>query len=459
MAVTADDLPEGPPARRWLPHPLILLAGCVFAAAVATWILPGGEFQRVLDPETGRMVAVAGSYTPVENTPVGPFEALVAIPRGIVDAADVIALIFLIGGALTVVDATGALGRGVEWLVRTLGGRDVILIPLVCLAFATGGVLYNMAEEIVALVPVLLLLCARLGYPPILAVLMSAGPAALGSSFSPINPFQVQIAQRVAEVDLGSGTLFRTVFLAVALLVWIGFVLHWAGRHRGAHPTEEGAGAARLGARDVAILGTVVAAFGVLLWGILDQDWDFNQMSGLFFGVALAVGLMGGLGLSATAEAFVRGCRDMTFAGVLIGLARAIVLVLQDGQVVDTLVQGLFLPLEGLPVALSAVGMMGAQALVHIPVSSVSGQAVLTMPILAPLSDLLGMSRQVTVLAFQYGAGLMDMITPTNGALMAVLAAAQVRYEEWFAVAFRLWLALMAVGAVGLLTALATGLT
>lgn len=445
--------------RRWLPHPLILLAACVAAAALATWILPAGEFDRVLDPSTGRSVAVAGSYHPVQSTPVGPFQALVAIPRGIVDAADVIALIFLIGGALTVVDATGALGRGVEWLVRSVGGRDVVLIPLVCLAFATGGVLYNMAEEIVALIPVLLLLCARLGHPPLLAVLMSAGPAALGSAFSPINPFQVQIAQRVAEVDLGSGALFRTVFLAAALTLWIGSVLWWSARHqRRVEPLtrEEGAG---LGGRDVAILATVVASFGVLLWGILSQDWDFNQMSGMFFGVALAVGLMGGLGLTATAEAFVRGCRDMTFAGVLIGLARAIVLVLQDGQVVDTLVQGLFTPLQGLPVLVSALGMLVAQAAVHIPVSSVSGQAVLTMPILAPLSDLLGMSRQVTVLAFQYGAGLMDMVTPTNGALMAVLAAAGVRYEEWFAVAFRLWLALMAIGGLALVTALWTGLT
>jgi len=459
MAEPHDDPSPEHKARRWLPHPLILMAGCVFAAAVATWFLPGGEFQRVLDPDTGRMVAVAGSYQVVESTPVGPFEALVAIPRGIVDAADVIALIFLIGGALTVVDATGALGRGVEALVRSLGGRDVILIPLVCLAFATGGVLENMAEEIVAMIPVLLLLCARLGYPPLLAVLMSAGPAAVGSAFSPINPFQVQIAQRVAEVDLGSGTAFRLVFLALALLIWIGFVVHWASRHRGAHPPRPGMEGATLGGRDVAILGTVVAAFGVLAWGILGQGWDFNQMSGLFFGVALIVGLIGRLGFSGTADAFVRGCRDMTFAGVLIGLARAIVLVLQDGQVVDTLVQGLFMPLDGLPTMVSAVGMMGAQALVHIPVSSVSGQAVLTMPILAPLSDLLGMSRQVAVLAFQYGAGLMDMITPTNGALMAVLAAAGVRYEEWFPVALRLWITMMVVGALAIVAALATGLT
>ena len=450
--------PVTSPGKRWLPHPLILLAGCVALAAVATWILPGGAFERVLDPDTGRSIAVAGSYTRVESSPVGPFEALVAIPRGIVDAADVIALIFLIGGALTVVDATGALGRGVEWLVRSVGGRDVVLIPVVCVAFATGGVLYNMAEEIVALIPVLLLLCARLGHPPVLAVLMSAGPAALGSAFSPINPFQVQIAQRVAEVDLGSGALFRTLFLLVGLTLWIGFVLWWAARHQGRVEPVRGEGGASPDGRDVAILVTVIASFGVLLWGILAQGWDFNQMSGLFFGVALAVGLMGGLGLSGTAEAFVRGCRDMTFAGVLIGLARAIVLVLQDGQVVDTLVQGLFAPLEGLPVLVSALGMLVAQAAVHIPVSSVSGQAVLTMPILAPLSDLLGMSRQVTVLAFQYGAGLMDMIAPTNGALMAVLAAAGVRYEEWFAVAFRLWLALMGLAGLALVAALGIGL-
>lgn len=445
------------PRRNWLPHPLVLMSGCVFLAAAATWVLPAGEFDRQLDPETGRQVAVAGSYHPVEADPAGLFDALVAIPRGIVEVGDIIALIFLIGGALTVVDRTGALGRGVNALVRAVGGNGLVLLPLICLVFAAGGVLYNMAEEIVALVPILLVVTHRLGYPPVVAAMVSVGPAALGSSFSPMNPFQVLIAQGVADVPPGSGAGFRTLFLAVALAGWILFTILYARSHAGAGRAESLEGDGMTG-RDMAILGLLVGAFAWLGWGILAAEWDFTQMAAPFFLLTMVAGFVGGLGNAGTADAFVEGARDMTFAGILIGMARAIVLVLQDASVVDTMVLGLFRPLEGLPTLASAVGMVFAQALVHVPVASVSGQAVLTMPIVAPLADLLGMTRQVTVLAFQYGAGLTDMVTPTNGALMAVLAAAGVRYEEWLAAAFRVWLGLMALGAVAVGTAVVIGL-
>jgi len=430
----------------------------VFLAAAATWIVPAGEFARELDPETGRMVAVPGSYQAVDPTPVGIMDALVAIPRGVFDAGEVIALVFLIGGALTVVDQTGAFNRGVAWLVRTLGGSGNIIIPLVCLAFAAGGVVENMQEEIVAMIPVLLILTHRLGYPAVVAAMMSMGSAVVGAAFSFMNPFQVIIAQGVADVPVGSGSGFRIAFLALALAAWIGLTLRYAARHREevSHLEFQDDPLTR---QDMAVLAVTGAAFAWLAWGIVAEQWDFNQMSGLFFGMGIVAGALGGLGSTRTAEAFVRGFRDMAFAGLLIGFARAIVVVLQDAHVVDTLVLGLFNPLDGLPTMASAVGMIGAQALVHIPVSSVSGQAVLTMPIVAPLADLLGMSRQVAILAYQYGAGLTDMITPTNGALMAVLAAAGVRYEEWFSVVVRLWLLMVVIGASSVALAVGIGLT
>ena len=164
------------------------------------------------------------------------------------------------------------------------------------------------------------------------------------------------------------------------------------------------------------------------------------------------------LGAEGTADAFVDGFKAMAFAAILIGFARAIYVVLADGRIVDTIVFGLFQPLQGLPASAAAVGMMGVHTLIHVPVPSVSGQAVLTMPILAPLSDLLGFSRQVTVLAYQYGAGLCDVITPTNGALMAVIAAARVRFDDWLRFVLPLWGLLFALGAVSVLVALAIGL-
>ncbi len=217
-------------------------------------------------------------------------------------------------------------------------------------------------------------------------------------------------------------------------------------------------GAPAISPRDLAILLAVVVTFGLFIYGAQQWGWDFEQFSALFFLMGAAAGLIGGLGISGTAEGFIGGFRDLAFAALLIGFARGIYVVLGDGHVVDTIVQSIFAPLAQLPLALSAVGMMGMQALIHLPVPSTSGQAVLTMPVLVPLSDLLGLSRQVTVLAYQYGAGLCELLTPTNGALMAMLAATGVRYDEWLRfVSWRLGL-LVLLGIGGLLLAIAVGL-
>ena len=463
-------------ARRFrfsVPHPLVLLTACVILAAIASHLLPAGEYERRDDEETGRSVVVPGTYHHVDPSPVGFFEAIVALPRGMADAAEVIFLVFLIGGAFTVVDETGALRRGVTSLIRSLRGRDdLLVIPVVSVFFATGGVVENMQEEIIPLVPVLLILTRRLGFTPMVAVAMSAGAAFVGSAFSPINPFQVSIAQRLAELPLGSGALFRTVFLVIALAFWIGMTMRYARRTRGAgEACEDGAGAAvGTGAAaeedstecmrpsDQVIFALVLATFAVVVVGMMRWHWGFNELSAAFFIMGVIVGLLSGMRIAGTAEAYVRGFRSMAYAGLLIGFARAIYVVLQDGRVVDTIVHALFTPLEGLPVLASSVGMVAAQTAIHVPVPSVSGQAVLTMPLLVPLSDLLGMSRQVTVLAYQYGAGLCELLTPTNGALMAILASAGIRYEDWVRHAFPLYLGRVALGLVAVAVALAIGL-
>jgi uncharacterized ion transporter superfamily protein YfcC len=178
----------------------------------------------------------------------------------------------------------------------------------------------------------------------------------------------------------------------------------------------------------------------------------------VFFVMGVVAGLVGGLGVGGTAESFVDGFRAMAYAGLLIGFARAITVVLQHGKIIDTVVNALFTPLANVPVLASAGGMMVVHTLVHFPVPSASGQAVLTMPVLVPLADLLGMARQVVVLAYQYGAGMCEMVTPTNGALMAILAATGVPYEKWMKMILPLWAALFALGFVAVAVAIAMGL-
>lgn len=444
--------------RLRFPHPLILLVLCILVAAMLSWVLPPGEFDRRQDPAAQREVVVAGTYHAVPATPVGPFEALVAIPKGMVDAASIIFYVFLVGGAFAVVERTGALGQLVDGLARRLAGRGLWVIPIVGFVFAWGGILIQMQEELIAFVPVLLLLMRRLGFSALIAVAVSLGAAAVGASFSPINPFQVGIAQKVADLPLLSGWQFRSVALAVAWVIWIGGTMRFARGSRIPPEAAETAGQPVAGARQATILGIVLLTFVIFVVGVTKYGWDFDQLSALFFLMGLAAGLVGGLGVGGTADGYVEGFRSMAFAALLIGFARGIYVVLDQGHVVDTIVHGLFAPVAALPTTLAALGMMGVQALVHLPVPSTSGQAVLTMPLLVPLSDLIGLSRQVTVLAYQYGAGLCELLTPTNGALMAMLAASGVRYEEWLRFVLPVIGALVALAAVAIGMAVAVGL-
>jgi uncharacterized ion transporter superfamily protein YfcC len=445
--------------RLAFPHPLTLLTCCVLLAAALSHVLPAGRYDRKDDPASGRSVVVAGTYHTVPAAPVGFFQTLVAIPKGLIDAASVIFFVFLVGGAFTVVDHTGALRQAVAALVRRLGTHDLLVIPVVSLLFAAGGALENMQEEIIALVPVLLLLCGRMGFTPLTAVAMSVGSAAVGAAFSPINPFQVGIAQKLAALPLLSGAAFRTMVLAIALAIWIWGTMRHALRTRvarvtGAEPDER----RRFDARSMTVLGIVIAAFAVFVTGVMRYDWDFDQMAAVFLLMGVLAGLVGGLGVSGTAESFVEGFKSMAFAAILIGFARAVYVVLDQGLIIDTIVHACVTPLSTMPVTLAALGMMAFHTIVHVPVPSVSGQAVLTMPVLVPVSDLLGLSRQVTVLAYQFGAGLCELLTPTNGALMAIVAAARVRFDEWLRFAVPLYLVLFGVGAAAVILAIATGL-
>ena len=428
------------------PDPLVLLTACILIAAALSWVVPAGQFDRRQDPVTGRQVVVAGTYHRVDAHPLGVFDALLAVPHGLIDAASVVFFVFLIGGALTVVDDTGALSHGAEYLVTALGTRSALVIPIVSVAFATAGALENMQEEIIALVPVLLLVTRRLGYDAITAVAISIGASAVGAAFSPVNPFQAQIAQKVAGVALLSGAPYRLLMLAVALAVWIAGT--WRHAHRTRREPDRSTIVTRtMTRRHVVVLAIVVTAFAVFVYGVVRLGWDFDQMAALFFGMGIVAGFAGGLKTKGTAEGFTRGFAAMAYAAMLIGFARGIFIAMDQGHIIDTIVRAFVIPLQHLPVAVCAVGMMAVQAVIHVPVPSVSGQAVLTMPLMVPVSDLIGLSRQVTVLAYEGGAGLTELVTPTNGAIVAVAAAAGITFGEWLSFALRMFALLFVVTA------------
>jgi uncharacterized ion transporter superfamily protein YfcC len=433
---------------------MVLLLGCVLIAAVLTHVIPAGQFERQEDAATGRTVVVANTYQRVEAQPVGVFDAFVAVPRGFVAGAEVIVLVLLVGGAWTVVDKAGTLRAIVDWLVSTFGRRRHLAIVMLSVAFAAGGALENMGEEIIPLVPVLLLLCQGFGYDALTAAAMSIGAAMIGSAFSPLNPFQAGIALKLAQLPLLSGAVLRTGLLLVALALWIWWTIRHAERTRTEPDAEHVPSPHPFDARQRIILLLVAAPFVAYVLGVLKFGWGFNELSAAFFIAGIGVGLVGRLGVQGTVDAYFDGMRSVTAAAVLIGVARSISLVLEDGRVIDTILQSLVTPLASAPRAVAAVLMVPVQAVLHIPVSSVSGQAVLTMPVMIPLADLLGISRQAAVLAYQAGAGLTEFWTPTNGTLMAILLSVKCPYERWVRFAAPMVLVFTALFIVGMMVAL-----
>jgi uncharacterized ion transporter superfamily protein YfcC len=427
--------------HRQLPHPLILLLAGVAVAALLTWILPAGSFDRADDAATGRRVVVAGTYHAADRAPVGPFAAAVSIPQGFVAGADVIAVVLFVGGAWVVVDRLGTLPALVALLVARFRRRGLWAIPVICVFFATMGALENMQEEIIPLVPVLLVLGEGLGVDAVVVVAMSAGAAMVGSAFGPTNPFQAGIALKLAQLPPFAGGGLRFGMFVVGLALWVGWILRYAVRNRTRTPTTTPTLTPTLtptptptptiARKHALILALVLAPMAAYVYGALRLGWGFNELSAGFLIAGSAAGLVGGLGVTGTLTAYLEGAQGLLPAALMIGVARSISLVLEDGRIVDTILNDLAAPLARAPVSLGAFLQIPAQALIHVAVPSVSGQAVLTMPLFVPLADVLGISRQVSVLAYQTGAGLTELVTPTNGALMAILLAAGVPFSRW----------------------------
>jgi uncharacterized ion transporter superfamily protein YfcC len=437
-----------------LPHPVVLLLGAVAVAAALTWILPSGEFDRRDDAATGRRVVVAGTYHRVPAAPVGPFAAVVAVPRGIVEAADVIAVVLFVGGAWVIVDRLGTLSAVVGALVGRLHGRGLLAIPILSIFFAAMGALENMQEEIIPLIPVLFVLGQGLGIDAVSVMAMSVGAAMIGSAFGPTNPFQAGIAMKLAQLPpLAGGGLRLTMFVA-AVAAWIGGTMRHASRERVAPVTDPSRPVVRLDARHAAILAAALLPMAAYVYGALRLGWGFNELAAAFLIGGAVAGFIGGLSAETVVSTFFEGMISVLPAALMVGVARSISLVMADGRIIDTVLNNLASAVSGIPGGAAAFLMVPVQALLHVIVPSVSGQAVLTMPLFVPLADLLGITRQAPVLAYQTGAGLAELFTPTNGALMAVLLAAGVPYQRWLRFAIGATVLPLLIGLAGILAAL-----
>jgi uncharacterized ion transporter superfamily protein YfcC len=437
-----------------VPHTFALLFGLVALAALATHWIPAGQFERV--EQAGRLLVEPGSYAPVAARPATLADVFLAFPRGLQETAYIVFYIFLIGGAFGVINATGAVDAAISGVVRLCDGRGELVIALLMVLFSLGGATIGMAEETLVFLPGLVVLARRLGYDAVTGGAIALVGAGAGFSGGFLNPFTVGVAQEIAGLPLFSGLAFRLLAWSVLTALSVAYVLSYARRQRRELPPDETAATvtqlavARPQALVLAllVLTLVTVVCGALFWG-----WGILELSGLFVAVAVAAGALGGLGLNGTAERFVEGAAAITGGALVVGLARGVLVIFEGAQVTDTILASMANSIAGLPGWASVGGLYGVQVLLNYLVPSGSGQAALSIPILAPLADLVGVTRQTTVLAYQFGDGFSNVFTPTQGYFMAGLALINVSWERWVRFMWRLECLWLATGLVLLLIA------
>jgi uncharacterized ion transporter superfamily protein YfcC len=434
-----------PPARRGfhVPHTLVLLFGMIVVAWGATLVVPQGRFERTRTPE-GKEVVVAGSYARLEEPrPLSPAAILSSVPRGFAASQDIIFFVFIIGGAVAVIRATGAIDGVLGRVLSRFGSRPGLLIAAGMLVFAVGSSTLGMAEEYIPLIPVLLMLCLAMRLDTVTAIGTVVVGYGIGYGVAAINPFTLVVAQNIAELPPTSGLWYRLMLLVPMLAIGFHHVYAYARRVRLAPEQSLVAGLAvpmeaaephsypEFTRTHVAVLALTAGAIALLVVGISRWHWYLEEMGAMFLGLTLVVALVARLGLDPTAKAFAHGAGELTVTALLIGFARAIKIVLDEGVIIDSLIHGLATPLSGLGPELAAVGMLVIQSLLNLFIPSGSGQALVTMPIMAPLADLTHVPRQVAVLAFQFGDGFTNMLVPTNAVLVGILGMAGIPYDRW----------------------------
>ena len=450
-----------------IPHTLALLFAIMAAALVATWLLPQGEFQTAQN-EAGNTVVLPGTYQHAEErVALSPLTLLTVVPRAMAAAQDIIFFVLIVGGALAVLRASGLIDAVLGWTLKRVGHSPKLLIIIGMGVFAIGSGTIGVAEEYIPFAAMLISLCLAMRMDVITAMGILICGYGIGYGVAVMNPFTVIVAQDVSGLEPASGWAYRLALFVPFVAIGVHHVWSYARKvqkdpdaslMKGIEPLHAPPSEyPPLDRRRMVLLLAALAALGLMIWGISTQGWYLVELGALFIGLALFTGLAGGLGVNGTARHFGDGAAELAMTALLIGFARAIALILEDGMVLHTIVDVLAMPLSLLGAHLGAVGMMFVQLAINFFIPSGSGQAFVTMPIMAPLADLVGISRQTAVLAFQFGDGLANMLFPTNVILMSILGIAGIPYDRWFRFAAPLLLKLLAAAAIALVVSVVIG--
>jgi uncharacterized ion transporter superfamily protein YfcC len=447
-----------------MPHIYVILFIFTALAALATHFIPAGLYDRIT-LANGRTAIDPTTYRTVPSTPVGLEDFMMAVPRGLADASVVVFFTFIIGGMFMVIRRTGIIDVAVDKLTRRFAARSILILPVLMVTFAVVATLIGTQELALVYVPVILPLMIALRFDSITAAGVALLATTAGFTSGVLNPINTGLGQTIAELPLYSGAGLRSLLFIALLGAAVLYTTRYALRvrnnpdaglmaddakeieKRALYQSNVDTAAMRFSSRQ-ALAGLVALGFfAVMVWGVLTRGWFMMEMAGLFVLMGISVGLIAGLNTSKICEAFNEGFRDVLVGAMIVGLARAVAVMLEQGQVMDTLVNGLGDLVGSFPHTLSAVGMFLSQLGFNFVIPSGSGQALVTMPIMAPLSDLIGVTRQNSVLAYQLGDGLSNILYPTSGYFMATLALAGVSWDRWvrfFLPLFGIWVAIAA---------------
>lgn len=471
---TVSALPVEHVRRRFeMPHIYVILFFFTAIAAVLTHFVPAGQYDRVPGP-SGRTTIDPESFRLIESNPLGLVDFMLAIPNGLRDASMVVFFTFIIGGMFMVIRRTGVIEVAVDKLTRRFSERSILIVPALMIVFAVVATLIGTQELALVYVPVILPLMIALRYDSVTAAAVALCATTAGFTAGVLNPINTGLGQQLSDLPVYSGLPLRALVFVAIVVAGIAYVMRYATKvhanpalslmhgdakeldkqHRYLHAADEGALAFTPRQRWAGL--AALGFFGLLVWGVLNRGWFMMEMSGLFIVMGIVVGLVAGLKATEICEGFNEGFRDVLVGAMICGIARAVAVMLEQGQIMDTLVYGLGELVGGFPAMFSAIGMFFAQLGFNFVIPSGSGQALVTMPIMAPLSDLVGVTRQTAVLAYQLGDGLGNILYPTSGYFMATLALAGVTWDKWVRFFFPLFCIWIGIAMVFLVYAQAT---
>lgn len=422
-----------------MPGTMTILLFMICFAAVLSIVLPSGEFDRVLDPNTNRNIVVAGTYKFLEKQYITPGGFLTVLYRGFMDAADIVVYLIMMGAGFGMLNKSGAIEAGLGKVIKKSEGKEHLFIIFITFILSACGGLFGLSDQLFALVPLILAVCIQLGYDPMVGAAVCIAGTYSGYSAGPMNPYNTGVGQRVSELPLFSGIEVRTVFLVIVTLITIHHISRYAKSVKNKENRMDGFSyvGEEIQHRDMTKMDKIILIiFGItiaiLVYGITLKGWYFKEMGTLFFLMGLITGMLYHNGnLDKVMSDALDGAKGYLVSVFVLGLSRAVMVCMQDTAILDTVVYYISLPLSKVPPALSACGMYVAQGIINFLLPTSSGQAVVTMPILYPIGDIIGLTRQTVVFAFQCGDGFWNMICPGHYFTMIILGMAGIPYGRW----------------------------